>query len=127
MPTYFLIIAVTLNAVAGQLLLKHALATLGGRAALGTMSKFVLDAASSPWMYASIAIQALGYALWIVLISREKLGVATASVGAGFYALMPLCAWAIYGESLTNVQWFGIVLITVGVTCVSLGITASAP
>jgi multidrug transporter EmrE-like cation transporter len=127
MPTFFLIIAVTINAVAGQLLLKHALGTLGGRAALNTMPKFVLDAASSPWMYASIAIQALGYVLWIVLISREKLGVATASVGAGFYALMPLCAWAIYGESLTTVQWFGIVLITIGVTCVSLGITATSP
>lgn len=125
MPTYLLIISVTLNAVVGQLLLKHALATLGGRAALATMSKFILDAATSPWMYASIAVQGLGYALWILLISREKLGVATASVGAGFYALMPLCAWAIYGEALSNLQWFGIALITIGVTCASLGMTAS--
>jgi drug/metabolite transporter (DMT)-like permease len=125
MPTYLLIVAVTLNAVAGQLLLKHALATLGGRAALATMSKFIMDAATSPWMYASIVVQAVGYALWIVLISREKLGVATASVGAGFYALMPLCAWVIYGETLSNLQWFGIALITIGVTCASLGMTAS--
>lgn len=123
MPTYLLIIAVTVNTVVGQLLLKHALVTLGGRAALGTMSKFVLDAATSPWMYASLAIQGLGYFLWIVLISREKLGVATASVGAGFYTLMPLCAWCLYGESLTIVQWLGIGLITIGVTCVSFGIT----
>jgi len=123
MPTYLLIIAVTVNAVVGQLLLKHAIATLGGRAALETMSKFVLDAATSPWIYASLGIQGLGYFLWIVLISREKLGVAAASVGAGFYILMPLCAWALYGESLTNVQWLGVGLITAGVTCVSLGIT----
>jgi drug/metabolite transporter (DMT)-like permease len=125
MPTYLLIVAVTVNAVMGQLLLKHALATLGGRTALATMSKFVLDAATSPWIYASLAIQGVGYVLWIVLISREKLGVATASVGAGFYALMPLCAWALYGESLNNVQWFGIALITIGVTCVSFGIAQS--
>jgi drug/metabolite transporter (DMT)-like permease len=123
MPTYLLIIAVTVNAVVGQLLLKYAIATLGGRAALETMSKFVLDAATSPWIYASLAVQGLGYFLWIVLISREKLGVAVASVGAGFYILMPLCAWALYGESLTNVQWLGVGLITAGVTCVSLGIT----
>jgi drug/metabolite transporter (DMT)-like permease len=125
MPTYLFIVAVTVNAVMGQLLLKHALATLGGRTALATMSKFVLDAATSPWIYASLAIQGVGYVLWIVLISREKLGVATASVGAGFYALMPLCAWALYGESLNNVQWFGIALITIGVTCVSFGIAQS--
>jgi drug/metabolite transporter (DMT)-like permease len=123
MPTYLLVIAVTVNAVVGQLLLKHALVTLGGRTALETMSKFVLDAATSPWIYASLAIQGLGYFLWIVLISREKLGVATASVGAGFYSLMPLCAWALFGESLTHMQWLGIGLITIGVTCVSLGIT----
>jgi drug/metabolite transporter (DMT)-like permease len=121
MPTRFLIIAVTVNAVLGQLLLRRALAALGGRAALATLPKFVLDAVASPWMYASLAIQGLGYFLWIVLISREKLGVASASVGAGFYILMPLCAWVVYGESLSALQWFGISLITVGVTCVSLG------
>lgn len=126
MPTYLLISAVTLNAVAGQLLLKHALNTLGGRAALGAMSNFILNAATSPWIYASLAIQGLGYVLWMVLISREKLGVATASVSAGFYTLMPICAWVIYGESLTNMQWFGIGLITIGVTCVALGIAPTA-
>jgi drug/metabolite transporter (DMT)-like permease len=125
MPTYLLIVAVTANAVVGQLLLKHALNTLGGRVALATMSKFLLDAAASPWVYASIAVQGLGYFLWMVLISREKMGVATASVGAGFYFLMPLAAWILYGESLSAVQWFGIGLITIGVTCVSLGITQS--
>lgn len=125
MPTYVLIGAVTLNAVVGQLFLKYALVTLGGRAALETMPKFVLDAATSPWIYASIAIQGLGYFLWMLLISREKLGVAAASVGAGFYILMPLCAWVAYGETLTSVQWLGIGLITVGVTCVSLGMTQS--
>jgi drug/metabolite transporter (DMT)-like permease len=121
MPTRFLIVAVTVNAVLGQLLLRRALATLGGRAALATLPKFVLDAVASPWMYASLAIQGLGYFLWIILISREKLGVASASVGAGFYILMPLSAWLVYGESLTALQWFGIGLITAGVTCVSLG------
>jgi drug/metabolite transporter (DMT)-like permease len=124
MPTKFLIVAVAVNGVLGQLLLKHAIATLGGRAALANLPKFVLDAAASPVMYASLVIQVLGYFLWIVLISREKLGVASASVGAGFYILLPLCAWAVYGESLTALQWFGISLITVGVTCVSLSLGA---
>jgi drug/metabolite transporter (DMT)-like permease len=121
MSTKFLIVAVTVNAVLGQLLLRRAITALGGRAALYVLPKFVLDAIASPWMYASLAIQGLGYFLWMVLISREKLGVAAASVGAGFYILMPLCAWAVYGETLSALQWFGISLITVGVTCLSLG------
>jgi drug/metabolite transporter (DMT)-like permease len=119
MPTKLLIAAITLNAVAGQLLLKRALITLGGRAAFSTIPKLFLDAAVSPWIYASIAVQGLGYFLWMILISREKIGVATASVGAGFYILMPLCAWTLYGESLSNLQWFGMALLTVGVVCVS--------
>jgi drug/metabolite transporter (DMT)-like permease len=119
MPTKWLIVLITVNAVAGQLLLKRALIALGGRAALSTVAKFFLAAAGSPWIYASIAIQGLGYFLWMILISREKLGVATASVGAGFYILMPLCAWTLYGESLSYLQWFGIALLTAGVICVS--------
>lgn len=120
MTTRLLIIAVTINAVLGQLLLKRALVDVGGRPALAFIPRFLLDAARSPWMYASVAVQGFGFFLWLVLISREKLGVAAASVGAGFYILMPLCAWTLYGESLTTLQWLGMSLIIVGVTCVSL-------
>jgi drug/metabolite transporter (DMT)-like permease len=121
MPTKFLIVAITVNAVLGQLLLKHALATLGGRPALASISRFIGDALTSPWIYASVAIQGLGYFLWMILISRVNLSVATASVGAGFYLLMPVCAWLIYGESLTSLQWVGMGLLTVGVAFVSAG------
>jgi drug/metabolite transporter (DMT)-like permease len=120
MSTKLLIIAVTINAVLGQLLLKHALTTLGGRSALTSIPRFITAAATSPWIYASVAVQGLGFFLWMMLISREKMGVATASVGAGFYIFMPLCAWAIYGETLSSLQWLGIALLTAGVTCVSL-------
>jgi drug/metabolite transporter (DMT)-like permease len=121
MPTRLLIIAVTINAVLGQLFLKRALISIGGRAAFDTIPRFVAAAAVSPWIYASLAVQGLGYVLWMALVSREKLGVATASVGAGFYLLMPLCAWAVYGESLTSLQWLGIGLLTIGIACVGMG------
>jgi hypothetical protein len=42
MPTKWLIVLITVNAVAGQLLLKRALIALGGRAALSTVAKFFL-------------------------------------------------------------------------------------
>ncbi len=120
MPTKLLILAVTVNAVVGQLLLKRALIALGGPAALANFPRFMLDAAKSPWIYSSVAIQIFGYILWMILISRVKLGVATASVGAGFYLLMALSAWAVYGETLSYLQWFGVAFITIGVTCISL-------
>ena len=57
----------------------------------------------------------------MLIVSQEKLGVATASVGAGFYILMALSAWLIYGETLSALQCAGILLVTCGVVCISLG------
>ena len=120
MSNKLLVLAVTANAVIGQLLLKRALTAIGGRAAFDSTQKFLLSAATSPWVYASVAVQGLGYVLWMLLISREKIGVATASVAAGFYILVALSAWLIYDEALTPLQWAGIALIGLGVVCISL-------
>jgi hypothetical protein len=43
MPTKLLIVCITVNAVLGQLLMKKALTSLGGRAALAVMPKFIVD------------------------------------------------------------------------------------
>jgi drug/metabolite transporter (DMT)-like permease len=120
-PTKLLIAAVTANSVVGQLILKYALGRLGGPAAMENLPGFALKAATSPLIYASLAVQALGYLLWMLLISRVKLGVATAGVGASFYVCMAIAAGVIFGESLSYLQWVGIGLVTVGVTCIGLG------
>jgi drug/metabolite transporter (DMT)-like permease len=120
MPLRLLFAAVTINAVVSQLLLRRALIALGSPASLSELPRFVGNAALSPWIYASVALQILGYILWMLVVSREKLGVATASIGAGFYVLMALSAWLVYGESLSPLQWVGIVLVTLGVICISL-------
>ena len=119
-PTTLLIIAVTLNAVLGQLMLKYAVIGLGGSPALSNLPAFILTAAKSPLVYVSIAIQGFGYLLWMMLIARMKLGLASASVGAGFYVCMALAAWGVYGESLSRLQWLGLGLITLGVSCIGL-------
>lgn len=121
MPLRFLLVAVTVNAVISQLLLRRALNALGSPASVSALPRFIANAALSPWIYASVALQILGYVLWMLVVSREKLGVATASIGAGFYVLMALSAWLIYGETLSPLQWSGIVLVTLGVVCISLG------
>lgn len=121
MPLRFLFVAVTVNAVISQLLLRRALNALGSPASVSALPRFIANAALSPWIYASVALQILGYVLWMLVVSREKLGVATASIGAGFYVLMALSAWLIYGETLSPLQWSGIVLVTLGVVCISLG------
>jgi drug/metabolite transporter (DMT)-like permease len=117
----FLLLAFTINTVLSQLVLRRALNGLGSPADLSGLPRFIGNAALSPWIYASVALQILSYVMWMLIVSREKLGVATASVGAGFYILMALSAWLIYGETLSPLQWAGIVLVTLGVVCISLG------
>lgn len=124
MPLKALLVAFTVNAVVAQLLVRRATNGLGGApTSLSALPKFVFSAALSPWVYASLAVQLCGYVLWLVIVSRQKLGVATATIGGGFYALMALSAWIIYGETLSLVQWLGIGLVTAGVVCVSQGVT----
>jgi drug/metabolite transporter (DMT)-like permease len=118
-----LVVVLTVNAVASQLLLRRALGDIGSPRSLGGMVPFLASAAQSPWVYGSLILQVLGYVLWMILISRMKLGVATASVGAAFYVLMAFFAWLIYGETLSPIQWIGIVFVTAGVVCISLGQT----
>jgi drug/metabolite transporter (DMT)-like permease len=121
MPIKPLLVTFTINAVISQLALRRALNGLGSPSGLAGLSHFIGGAALSPWIYASVALQILSYVIWMLIVSREKLGVATASAGAGFYILMALSAWLIYGETLSPLQWTGIVLATLGVVCISLG------
>lgn len=122
MPVKLLIAVLTVIAVASQLLLRRATATLGtAPTSWSSLPHFVAQAALSPWIYAAAALQILGYVLWLVIVAREKLGVATATIGAGFYILMALSAWWIYGESLSPLQWTGVALVTCGVVCIGQG------
>jgi len=121
MPIRLLLVAFTINAVVSQLALRRGLNGLGSPSGLSGLLRFIGGAALSPWIYISVALQILSYVIWMLIVSREKLGVATASAGAGFYILMALSAWLIYGEILSPLQWAGIVLVTLGVVCISLG------
>ena len=121
MTTKFLFVAFTVNSVISQLVLRRGLQDLVSPANLTNLPKFIGSAALSPWIYASVTLQILSYVMWMIIVSRENLGVATATVGAGFYTLMALSAWLVYGETLSPVQWAGIALVTLGVVCISLG------
>lgn len=122
MQPKLLLAALTIIAVTSQLLLRRGTIALGGAPATWSgLPRFIGQAALSPWIYAAGALQVLGYVLWLVIVAREKLGVATATIGAGFYLLTALSAWLIYGEALSPLQWIGIALVTCGVVCIGQG------
>ena len=105
MSSRFLFIAFTVNSVISQLVLRRGLQDLVSPASLVKLPRFIGSAALSPWIYTSVVLQILSYVMWMLIVSREKLGVATATVGAGFYTFMALSAWLVYGETLSPVRW----------------------
>lgn len=113
-----LIVIVTIDTVGSQMLLKRALQQIGSPATLSAFPAFLLSAAQSPWVYASLVLQIVGYVMWLVVISKEKLGIAVAISGAVFYVLVASAAWILYDERLATIQWVGLGLITAGVICV---------
>lgn len=120
MNAKLLILLVALNTVGSHLLLKSAVTRLAKPTSLQAVPDFLLAAAMVPAVWASLALQVIGYLVWIVVISNEKLGIATAMVSASYYLLTACAAWVIFGERLSVVQWVGLGLITAGVVCVTL-------
>lgn len=119
-----LILLVSLNTVASHMLLKRAMRDYSTPHGMAEILDFIMRAALNPWVWASLSMQVVGYVAWMMVITQEKLGVATASVGASYYLLTAIAAWLVYGEMLSAWQWLGIVLITVGLICVSMAKTA---
>jgi hypothetical protein len=91
MSAKFLFIAFTVNSVISQLVLRRGLQDLVGPASIANLPRFIGSAALSPWIYASITLQILSYVMWMLIVSGEKLGVAAATVGAGFYIDGTVC------------------------------------
>lgn len=112
-----LILVVTLNSLASQALLKRAVLAIGSPGSLADLVPFFKAAAVSPLVYASLVLQVVGYAVWMIVISKEKLGVAVAVMGSAFYVAIALMGWLVFHEELTRAQWAGILLITVGIAC----------
>jgi multidrug transporter EmrE-like cation transporter len=115
-----MILFVTCSTLGSQLLIKHAVTRLGARAPAPQGIDWLVAAMTSPTVLLAIAVQAVGFVVWVVVISRVKLGVAFALSGAFFYILMAVVTWLLYGERLTLGQWAGIALISTGVLMVSM-------
>ena len=74
-----------------------------------------MAAVLSPSIIAAVVIQGVGFLVWVVVVSRMKLGVAFAISGAFFYLFIAVASWLIYDEKLSFLQWGGLAMISVGV------------
>lgn len=115
-----MILFVTCATLGSQLLIKRTVAQLAARTPAPTGMDWLLAALVSPSVIAAIAVQGIGFIVWVIVVSRVKLGVAFAISGGSFYLLMAAATWLLYGERLNPWQWAGIALISTGVVMVSV-------
>jgi len=110
-----MIIFVTLSTMASQLLVKSGVNTLAERMPGLKGMQWLMAAVLSPSIIAAVAIQGVGFLVWVVVVSRMKLGIAFAISGAFFYLFIALAGWFFYGEKLSLLQWGGLAMISGGV------------
>lgn len=115
-----LIVLVTSATLGSQLLIKGAIARLALKTPGLTGAAWLAAVVFSPEVILAIALQGVGFLIWVTVISRMKLGVAVGLAGASLYLLLPLVSWWLYGERLVSAQWLGLVLITGGVLLLSI-------
>lgn len=115
-----MIVFVTCSTLASQLLVKRAVTQVAARDPVPHGIQWLLAAGLSPEVIAAVAIQGVGFIVWVVVVSRIKLGLAFAISGSFFYVLIALASWALYGERLAPLQWLGLALVSGGVLLMTM-------
>lgn len=120
MPTFVLVLMVTLCTIGSQLILKKGVGQITSVLHENGPLAFVASAAMSPVVIAALTLQVGGYVVWLFVLSQERLSVAFAMSGSFFYLVMAGASWLLYDERLTLGQWAGLLLISCGVIMVNL-------
>jgi drug/metabolite transporter (DMT)-like permease len=120
MQVILLIVLVTTFTITSQLVLKNAVNGISSILKDEGIVQFLLAAITSPYIYAALTLQVGGYILWFFVLAQERLSVAFAINGSFFYLMVAAASWVFFDERLNLWQWFGLVLISVGVVILNL-------
>jgi drug/metabolite transporter (DMT)-like permease len=108
--TLFLCLFCQVLVVAGNLLLKHAMAGMDGQQRSRVHTGF--------WLFAGIALFSLWFFLWLDLLSKYELSQLYAFEGLAPVFLMA-SAWLFLGEKVPLRGWIGVSLIGAGLMLVA--------
>lgn len=103
--------------VATQMLLKGAgvaVAEIVPEVNFQNIAKLILFAATEPKIVGAITLQAAGFIIWIIVLSREHAAYALGLGGASVYILTALAEWALYGTRIGASQLFALIVISAG-------------
>ena|SRR5688572_1900545 len=105
---------------AGHVFLAKGMKTIGDmtEAPSSRLGAMVGRTLSNPWVLCGVFLQALFFAMYLVLISRADVSMVL-PLTAIDYIVVVFLAQMLLGESVTSMRWVGVALIVVGTTLVS--------
>lgn len=113
---YFLIGLNIILMSLGQILFKQAALFMNGKSTATLIEKYIYN----PWLFTAVIVYGLATLLWVYILTGVKLNVAYPIMIGLSYALTLLGAYYFFGESVGILGIIGIILIVMGVVCVSL-------
>jgi multidrug transporter EmrE-like cation transporter len=115
-----LILIAAFFGVGGQLSLKMGMTQVGrlGGDALAQPLEILVKVLTSPLVLGGLSLYVAGAAVWMLVLSRSALSFAYPILAIG-YAITPVLAWMLLGESVNGIRWAGIAIICIGVFVVS--------
>jgi drug/metabolite transporter (DMT)-like permease len=116
--TLFLALSAPVIGTVGQLLLKQVMSNIGplGTKSLGSLPGICLRLASDPLFLLAVILYFLGFAAWLIVLSKLDLSYAYPLLALS-YCLVPLLARYLFGEQVSFMRWIGI-----GIICLGVGI-----
>jgi len=118
---FFLIILNDIVESVAQLLMKKGL-LLGsvGQVTFGNIGEGVLKSVSSPVLWLGIAIYAINFFIWILVLYKIDISIAM-PVGSTCYILVPVMAVLFLHEAVSPLRWLGVLCIVLGIHFVAQG------
>lgn len=115
-----LILLAAFFGVCGQLSLKMGMTQVGqlGAETLAAPIQAFIRVVTSPLVLGGLFLYVVGAGVWMMVLSRTALSFAYPVLAIG-YAITPMLAWLLLGESMNAVRWLGIAVICLGVFVVS--------
>ncbi len=120
MKDYILLFFNVLLTVAGQMLLKKGVLTVGRINSFQELIAKLTQIIFNPYVMGGISIYGFTTFVWLVILSRVKLSIAYPMLSLGYVLVIPF-AWLVFKETIPIVRIIGAILICIGIYLVAQG------
>lgn len=120
MKDYLLLFFNVLLTVAGQMLLKKGVLTVGRIDSIREIIPKLTKIFFNPFVIGGISIYVFTTFVWLVILSRVKLSIAYPMLSIGYVLVIPF-SWLVFKETIPVVRIIGAILICIGIYLVAQG------